>query len=245
MAGVTRRTLHYYDEIGLLKPGHVSEKGYRWYSEADLLRLQQILLYRETGLPLEKIKEVLNDRQFDSIRALKAHRVELQKQSQRLNDLMGVVDQTLCYLQGETKMRLIDLFKVLNEKEEQANQAEAMRMYDPETVKISAKRWQSYGETEKERIMQEGNAVYEALPKAMPNGAASPEAQAGVAAWRKHMSHFWTPNLDQLVGLADLYNDDPRFKANFDKIDPQLAEFVREAVKIYVETNLSPKEKYF
>ncbi len=243
MAGVTRRTLHYYDEIGLLKPGHVSKNGYRWYSEADLLRLQQILLYRETGLPLEKIKEVLNDRQFDSIRALKAHLVELQKQSQRLNDLMGVVDQTICYLQGETRMSPIELFGVLNEKEEQANQKEAMQMYDPEMVKTSAKRWHSYSKTEKERIMQEGNAVYEALQQAMPNGAASPEAQAGIADWRKHMSYFWTPNLDQLVGLADLYNDDPRFKANFDKIDPQLAEFVREAVKIYVETNLPPKEK--
>ena len=69
----------------------------------------------------------------------------------------------------------------------------------------------------------------------MPKGAASPEAQACVERWRKHMDYFWTPNLDQLLGLANLYNDDPRFKANFDKIHPDLAEFMRSAVTVYVE----------
>jgi len=68
----------------------------------------------------------------------------------------------------------------------------------------------------------------------MPKGAASPEAQAIVGRWRKHMDYFWTPNLDQLLALANGYNDDPRFKANFDKMHPQLAEFMGEAVKVYV-----------
>ena len=68
----------------------------------------------------------------------------------------------------------------------------------------------------------------------MPKGPSSPEVQAIVERWRKHMDYFWTPNLDQLAGLADLYNTDPRFKANFDKVDPRLAEFMREAVGVYV-----------
>ena len=68
----------------------------------------------------------------------------------------------------------------------------------------------------------------------MPRGAASAEVQAIVGRWRKHMDYFWTPNLDQLNGLADLYNDDPRFKANYDKVDPRLAVFMREAVREYV-----------
>ena len=69
---------------------------------------------------------------------------------------------------------------------------------------------------------------------AMPKGVGSREVQAIVERWRKHMDYFWTPNLEQLLGLANGYNDDPRFKANFDKMHPQLAEFMREAVKVYV-----------
>ena len=68
----------------------------------------------------------------------------------------------------------------------------------------------------------------------MPKGAAWPEVQACVERWRRHIEYFWIPNEDQLVGLASLYNEDSRFKANFDKIDPKLAEFMREAVKVYV-----------
>ena len=70
---------------------------------------------------------------------------------------------------------------------------------------------------------------------AMPKGADSPAAQAIVQRWRDHMDYFWTPNLDQLLALAEGYNTDPRFKANFDKMHPQLAEFMREAVRVYVK----------
>jgi MerR family transcriptional regulator, thiopeptide resistance regulator len=70
---------------------------------------------------------------------------------------------------------------------------------------------------------------------AMPKGAASPEVQSVVARWHKHMAYFWVPNDEQLVGLTELYNNDPRFKANYDKIHPDLAAFMREAVKIYVK----------
>jgi len=80
--------------------------------------------------------------------------------------------------------------------------------------------------------LDEGNAIYADLVAAISKGADSPEVQALVERWRKHMDYFWTPNLDQLLGLANGYNDDPRFKANFDKMHPQLAEFMREAVKV-------------
>jgi len=101
-------------------------------------------------------------------------------------------------------------------------------------VKASNQRWRSYSTAEKQRIGDEGNAVYADLVEAMPKGPASPEAQSCVERWRKHMEYFWVPNDEQLLGLVDGYNDDPRFKANFDKVHPRLAEFIREAVKVYV-----------
>jgi hypothetical protein len=96
------------------------------------------------------------------------------------------------------------------------------------------KKWKSYSAEEKKRIMDEGSKNYTDMIAVMPKGPESPEAQAIVERWRKHMDYFWTPNLDQLLALANGYNDDPRFKATFDKMHPQLAEFMREAVQIYV-----------
>ena len=235
LAGITRRTLHYYDEIGLLVPTEISGNGYRWYSEQELLRLQQILLYREAGVSLAKIKQILDSTSFDKVSALKEHMEALQKQRTRLEGLITTVKQTINYLQGAGKMSPKELFKSFSEEEEKQFENEAMQLYDPETVKASYTRWRSYSKAEKQRIGEEGNAVYDALVLAMPHGPASPEAQAGVDRWRKHMAYFWVPNEEQLVGLTDLYNEDPRFKANFDRIHPGLASFMREAVKIYVE----------
>ena len=86
----------------------------------------------------------------------------------------------------------------------------------------------------KEAIMAEGKIIYLDMIAAMPKGANSPEVQGIVERWRKHMDYFWTPKLEQLLDLANGYNDDPRFRANFDKMHPQLAEFMREAVEVYV-----------
>lgn len=91
----------------------------------------------------------------------------------------------------------------------------------------------SYSAEKKQAILDEGEQVYEAMVAAMPKGADSPEAQAIVERWRKHMDYFWTPNPDQLLGLANMYGESD-FKANFDKIHPDLADFFREAVAVYV-----------
>jgi MerR family transcriptional regulator, thiopeptide resistance regulator len=127
------------------------------------------------------------------------------------------------------------LFVGFSDAQQAEYEKEAIQIYDPETVKASNQRWKSYTPAEKQLIKDEGNAIYEDILQAMPKGPFSPEAQACVGRWRRHIEYFWAPNDDQLVGLADLYNDDPRFKANFDKIDPNLAQFMRAAVKFYVE----------
>jgi DNA-binding transcriptional MerR regulator len=235
IAGITPRTLHYYDEIGLLKPSRVGANGYRYYGEDALLRLQQILLYRELDLPLEDIKEIMGRRDFDVPAALEKHKQELGKRILRLERLIATVDCTLDHLKGKKAMSEKQLFEVFSEEQQAEYEKEAMQMYDPETVKASNKKWKSYTTAEKQRIGEEGNAVYQDLILAMPKGAASPEVQACIERWRKHMQYFWVPNDEQLLGLANLYNDDPRFKANFDKVHPDLAAFMRSAVSVYVE----------
>ena len=235
LAGITPRTLHHYDEIGLLKPSRVGANGYRYYGEESVLRLQQILFYRELGMPLEDIKKIMGRRDFDVLGALYGHKEALQKQMTRLNRLITTVDNTIHHLKGTTIMSEKGLFAGFSEEEQEQYAAEAEKIYDPETVRESNRKWKAYTAAKKESILAEGKSIYTDMIAAMPKGADSPEVQAIVDRWRRHMDYFWTPNLDQLQALANGYNDDPRFKANFDKMHPHLAEFMREAVKVYVE----------
>jgi DNA-binding transcriptional MerR regulator len=234
LAGISVRTLHYYDEIGLLTPEIVGGNKYRYYGEQSILRLQQVLFYRELGLPLEQIKKIIETEEFDALEALRSHREALEKQHHRISRLILTVDDTILYLKGQKSMSQKQLFKAFSEEEQEEYSRQAEQMYNPETVRSSNRKWKYYSKEEKQRILVEGNKVFLDTIAAIPNGAASPEAQACVERWRRHMDYFWTPNLEQLVGLTDLYNTDARFKANFDQMDPRLAEFMGEAVRIYV-----------
>lgn len=234
LAGISVRTLHYYDEIGLLKPARVGDNGYRYYDEQTLLRLQQILLYRELDLPLEHIKRLMGRRDFDVLSALEGHKAELARRIARMQVLIATVDQTIDHLKGKQPMSQKQFFEGFNEAQQAEYEKEAQQMYDPATVKESAQKWKGYTAADKERIQAEGNAVYQGFLDAMPFGPSSPQAQACVERWRRHLEYFWSPDPDQLSGLAASYNQDPRFKANFDRIHPQLAEFIRDAAQTYV-----------
>jgi DNA-binding transcriptional MerR regulator len=235
LAGVSVRTLHYYDEIGLLKPSSLGGNGYRYYEEAALLKLQQILFYRELELSLDEIKAVVGRPDFDVPTALKSHREALQRKMERLKRLIQTVDNTIDHLKGNESMNAKGLFEGFSEEEQEKYAQEGEQMYDPETVRASNRKWKAFSPTEKENILAEGKKIYTDLAAAMPKGAESAEVQVVITHWHRHMQNFWSPNDEQLLGLADLYNDDPRFKANYDKVDPKLAGFMREAVKVYVK----------
>jgi len=234
LAGVTPRTLRHYDQIDLLKPESVGQNGYRHYGETSLLRLQQILFYRELGLSLESIREMLSRPEFQILDALEEHRESLRGRVRRLERLIQTVDDTIKHLQGEKSMSPKKLFAAFSEEEQEEYARQAEQMYDPETVRESNRKWKGYSPEKKQAILDEGNQVYLDMIEAMHKGPASPEAQTCVERWRQHMDYFWTPNLDQLLGLATMYGQSPDFKANFDAMHPDLADFMREAVTIYV-----------
>lgn len=235
LAGVSVRSLHYYDEIGLLKPSWLGSNGTRHYEEEALLKLQQILFYRELDLSLDEIKAIVGRPDFDVLTALRSHKGALQGRVERLNRLIQTVDNTIEHLKGNESMNAKGLFEGFSEEEQEKYALEAEQMYDPETVRVSNRKWKAYPPAEKERILAEGKAIYVDLIAAMPKGATSAEVQTLIARWHQHMQYFWSPNDEQLLGLADGYNEDARFRANFDKMHPKLAEFMREAVKVYVK----------
>ena len=127
-----------------------------------------------------------------------------------------------------------ELFEGFSEEQQEEYARQAEQMYDPETVRESNRKWKSYSAEKKQAILEEGKQVYLDMLGAMPKGADSLEVQAIVERWRQHMDYFWTPNLDQLLGLATMYGQSPDFKTNFDKMHPELADFIKEAVTIYV-----------
>src|SRR5512140_757626 len=118
LAGVTPRTLHHYDEIGLLKPSRVGENGYRYYGEESVLQLQQILLYRELDLPLEDIKRILGRRDFDVLSALEQHKAELARRIRRLERLTVTVEDTILHLKGKKEMSKKQYFEGFSEEQQ-------------------------------------------------------------------------------------------------------------------------------
>src|SRR5689334_488282 len=190
LAGVTPRTLHHYDAIGLLKPSRVGENGYRYYGEESVLLLQQILFYRELDLPLEDIKDIMGRRDFDELSALESHKLELANRVERLKRLIRTVDNTIEHLKGERTMSKRQFFEAFSDEQQAEYEKEVAQKYDPATVKESQRKWKSYTTADKQRIGEEGNAAYQAILDGMSKGAGSPEAQAGVALWHKHMEYF-------------------------------------------------------
>jgi DNA-binding transcriptional MerR regulator len=118
LAGVSVRTLHYYDEIGLLKPSSVGANGYRRYTDESLFRLQQILFYREMDLDLMKIKQIMEAKDFDLVSALQSHRQTLQDKMDRLQTLIKTVDTTIMHLIGEVNMSKKKIFEGFSEEKQ-------------------------------------------------------------------------------------------------------------------------------
>ncbi len=233
LAGVSVRTLHHYDEIGLLTSPVIGANGYRYYDKRSALRLQSILFYRELDFPLAAIKTVLDQPGFTPITALREQRAALEAKRSRLHRLIVTIDQTIQHLNGEKNMSTAQLFASLTPEQERAHAKEAAKRWDAKTVRASQKKYAAYTPAEKARIADEGNAIYADFAAAIPCGPASAEAQGIVPRWRNHIGYFWSPNDAQCVALAANYRDDPAFRKNFDAIHPGLASFVAEAVRVY------------
>jgi DNA-binding transcriptional MerR regulator len=234
LAGVSVRTLHYYDEIGLFKAVTVKNNGYRFYSDENLLQLQQILFYREMGLELAQIKNILQKPGFDPAAALRTHRSTLLARIERLNVLVRTVDATLAYMNGEKRMDQNQLFAGFTPEEEEKYNQEAVNRWG-DTARGSVKRWKDYRPDQKEEILRQGKEIYTEIAAKMHLGPSHPEVQAALTRWHQHLRNFYEPTPEILRGLGELYAADPAFHANIAKLDPALPDFMKEAIQIYVD----------
>jgi len=239
MAGVTVRTLHHYDAIRLLTPAARTPAGYRLYGEGDLLRLQQILFFRELGFSLERIRAILDDPAFDEVRALKDHRRLLREEMGRLERLLHTIDRTISRI-TEGTMALTDdeLYEGFSREQAERYRREAREQYGTEVVEESERRAKQMSKAEWNAVKDEGDAVTRGLADLADRDPADPDVQALIARHYAWVATFWTPNAASYAGLGQLYTDNPEFRANYDKVRPGLADFMRAAMEIYSARNL-------
>ncbi|MED1951700.1 MerR family transcriptional regulator [Brevibacillus centrosporus] len=239
LAGVSTRTLRYYDEIGILKPARINSSGYRIYGPSEVDRLQQILFYRELGVTLEEIKEILASPGFDAISALREHRIKLLEKREHLDALIANVDLTLAEKEGMKTMSDKQKFegfkqKLIDDNERQYGE-EIRAKYGEEQINKSYQKLKGMTEEEHARLEDWANEILQTLVKAMEtNDPAGELAQKTVELHRQWLSFYWAEySKEAHMGLAQMYVDDPRFTAYYDKARPGAAVFLRDAVSVY------------
>lgn len=241
LAGISVRTLHHYDRIGLLKPTSVEANGYRLYSEEDLARLQQILFFKELDFSLLEIKEILDDPNFDRKQALFIHKQLLEEKMNRLKRIIQSVEQTLDSIEGGTEMAKKDMFepfdmKKIEEHQKKYEQEVKEKYGGSKAYEESMKKTSSYKEEDWKRIQEKSEELYRRLIAAMSKGPADEEVQEIIGGFRQHITdNFYECTPEIFRGLGDLYVNDPRFTKNIDKYQPGLAEFMREAMHMYCD----------
>jgi len=239
LAGISTRTLRYYDEIGLLKPGRMTESGYRIYGEEQVNRLQQILFYRELGCSLEMIREILQSPDFDEITALRQHRAQLIDRRKQLDALIRNVEMTIASREGRITMSDKQKFegfkKQLVEDNERQFGEESRQRYGDYAVDQSNRKLLNMTEEQYEEMKQVEAEFKQTLAKAHKIGDPAGElAQKAADLHRKWLSFNWpTYSKEAHLGLAQMYVDDERFAHFFGDQQPGAATFLRDAVRIY------------
>jgi DNA-binding transcriptional MerR regulator len=237
LAGVTTRTLRYYDEIGLMKPAKIGENGYRFYDRENLLHLQQILFFRELDVPLDEIQLIMSQPDFNLLEALEKHRGALSHQALRLKQLLNTLDNTISIIKGETEMKEKDLFDGFDEikYEEEARQ----RWGHTSQYKESQKKWANYSKEQKQAIKNEGSHFAERIVTINQDTKADdPDVQAAVSEYYSFINkYFYSCDIEFMRNLSEMWVQDPRFASNYESIREGGAAFAREAVHIFCDKN--------
>jgi MerR family transcriptional regulator, thiopeptide resistance regulator len=246
LSGISVRTLHHYDQIGLLKPASVGANGYRYYGREEMLRLQQILFHRELEFPLEAIAEVLARPDFDRVGALRRHREKLSGQLARYRRLLKTLDRTLAALEGETDMDDKELYRGFSPEKQAEFEAWMVDRYgEPVRAHIAESKTvtKDWTERDKEAFAAEFAVIEQALAQALASGLPADSAAVRAILRRHHdwVTRGWTsaPNAVAYRGLADLYLHHPFFVARYEGVRPGLSEYLAEAMNRFAAAELA------
>ena len=235
-AGVSARTLRYYDALGLLRPARISPSGYRIYGPAEVERLRQIMFFREMGLPLGDILRVISDEDYDGAEHLRKHRERLVGELGRIERLIANIDTTL-ETGGKTmsdKEKFEGFKKGLVEENEKKYGREIRNRYGDDRIDASNKKVMDMGQGYMERADRLAQEVLDALGTAFDTGdPAGEEAQRTAALHKEWLCLYWSEYSPEAHrGLGEMYLADERFKAYYEK-KPGMTEFLKKAIDIF------------
>lgn len=240
ISGVTVRTLHHYDEIGLLTPAYVGENGYRYYEREQLLRLQQILFHREFGVSLNEIAELMEMEGDDQVGLLLRHREKLEAEAKRYAQLIETIDRTIADLKGQHEMKNADLYKGFPAQKQAEHETWLIERYGDgmkDEIAHSRKTMVRMSEDERQGVMQELHDVEQALAEGMRRGVdpASDAIDRPIARHRAWVAAAWGKPCppDAYSGLADLYLSHPDFVTRYETIEPGFADYLTTAMKAH------------
>ncbi|MDD3766094.1 MAG: MerR family transcriptional regulator [Eubacteriales bacterium] len=239
LAGISTRTLRYYDEIGILKPARLSPSGYRIYGQAEVDRLQQVMFYRELGVDLKTIKKILDSPGYNVVAALEAHREKLFAERDRLDLLIENIEKTISTKKGGQEMSDKEKFegfkKNLIDENEKKYGREIREKYGSEQVEKSNRKVLNMTKEEYDEVKELEKALLETLGEAVKTVNPQGElAQKAADMHRRWLSYFWDSYTKEAhMGVAQMYVDDARFSEYYDKASPGAAVFLRDAIRIY------------
>ena len=241
LTGVTIRMLHHYDKIGLLVPSKRNNSNYRVYSEEDVARLYQILLFKELEFTLKDIKRILDDEGFDREEALKVHKKLILEKKNRLEKIIESIDDTIRNIGGKTMskkdFKAFSYDEIRNHQEKYKEETE-QKYGKSDAYKESKEKTSKYSKNDWENIMEDAGVIYEELAKLMDRNPANDEVQVLVQKWRDYISNnFYNCTIEIFRGLALMYVADERFTNNIDKYGEGLAQFLSDAMNIYCNNN--------
>ena len=244
ISGVSVRTLHWYDEIGLLKPAYHRINGYRCYEEEQVLLLQQILFFRELGFPLKDIKKVVLSNDFNKLKALCAHKRILEDNISRHQQLIETIDKTILHLRGSRKMKDKEFYSGFDPAKQKEYEQYLVKYHGTvaeDLILESKKNTKEWDKKDWEGIKREGDSIYQAVTYCMEQdlGPRSNEVQAEIEKHYQMIERFYKATKDVYSGLAQLYCEHPDFRKYFDKFHPKLAECIAEAMRVYAQNKLS------
>jgi|SRR5579872_379094 len=239
ISGVTVRTLHFYEEAGLLKPAYYGSNGYRYYEEKELLQLQQILFFKELGFTLKQIGKVLGKSDFDQLVVLYSHRQALSYEREKISCLLKTIDKTIKHLKGKKRMKDREFFEGFS----LVKKAEGGESYfsAEQTVMKNLKNSSEIGEAVKVQIAKRANHILAKIADCLEMGkkTSSKEVQSLIEEHCVFAGEFHLMTKDVYKALAQLYREHLAFRKQLDPIHPELAGFMAKAMTLFADQKLS------
>ena len=242
LAGVSARTLRYYDTIDLLKPAYTNEAGYRFYGEREVDLLQQILFYRERGMDLQSIQNIIYKEDFNTLAAMEDHLKGLETKKKHIDSLICLVRRSILSMKVEEQMTDSEKFQAFKEsvvrKHEEMYGAEARKEYGDEEIDAAQQKILNMSEEEYERFQSLGNEIKEKLKEAVQNGISPESDEAGriVTLHKEWLGMTWKKYTEEAhKAIANIYIADERFKIYYDQEVSGCAEFLEKAIRYKVK----------